>query len=71
MNYPFLLIALFFCLYYGNDSGTNSGSLRIDHLDPFGLIPFNVVEVFILNSHIQELVGGIGRIRPGRLGKFR
>lgn len=61
-----------FCLCYINDSGSNSRSLEINHLDPFGLTPSNVVGVLILSGHIQELVGGEGRKDQWRtLGKFR
>lgn len=35
----------YYCLYYINDSGSNSRSLEVNHLDPFGLTPSNVIGV--------------------------
>lgn len=33
----------------------------VNYHDPFGLTPCNVVGVFFLDGHIQELVGGVSR----------
>ena len=58
MNYPILLdIIVFVYTMEMTLLLTQVVWELINHLGPFGLIPFNVVGVLILNGNIQELVG--------------